>query len=1132
MAFEDRDQQCQGPGFLDDLGLTGAGLTIAGKYRVDRTLGRGAMGVVYAARQLNIDRWVAVKMLTAGDFAGDSARLRFEQEAKAVGGLRHPNIIMVHDWGEDDGQPYLAMEYMPAGSLAGLLPDGPLEARRAASVVEACASAMQHAHEHGVVHRDLKPGNILLDEGGSPKVADFGLAKFMEGTSGLTLTGQMVGTPGYMAPEQASDQHGDVGPSCDVYALGAVLYHLLTGRAPFQAGNVPETLRQVIESDPASPRSLNSSIPRDLETITLKCLSKRPAGRYATAEALRADLGRFLGGEPIAARRAGMVDRVFKWYGRRRLVAGLVTALVVLVFVGLGLAAWQAAKIRRSNIALTRMNTRLRVKEAERLRSSGEHNALLMQLAQAIRENPNSHVAPNLLMDLLLDSPPFRLAVPPLVHDQLVVNADYLRDGARILTASMDGRTKLWDATRGGCIRTFEQGGSLSWYSTSHSEEVLLTGGDDGTTVAWSLSSGQRLYSVKQGGVVNRIDVREDDQLFITASGDGTAQRWRVADGSRVGVPIKHAGPVIAVRFRPGGGRILTAARDATVRLTDPEDETLPPRVLQHPVAVEAADYSPDGKTIVSAAGTSAYLWRYSDGAPIGAPLTDSGGIRGVRFSPDGKEVVTASWDGSAGVWSATTGQRMAILGPFGSPMNDAVFSQDGRYLATASEDSAIRLWSGSDFTQIGLPAYGGRCVYHLSFSPDGRSVVGACDSGGGRIWRVPPAQVRSRVEDLKEVIRSFSEDNVGGMLYASDQRLWLEDATHRVRIDFPTNSHWKVTGAQVSRSSSVALLLAESNVVHLCSVSGEPRELTNWTGIADATLLGDGTSVALASTNGVVDVYATANLRQIRHWRFGELVGPMRLAGCPSRDRLGVAVGTNIFGADLAGGGAPRLLTTTEDLVDQMEWDQSGSRLLVRLHLHGSGTFVLKADGPGSIDGPEHENVIQYARFSRDSRLVATGSEDGGVKVWDAGTGNLVGPAFKETGAVIFLAWDSDGDRLLVFNRRGTVRLWDPKSGLPLSRVFPVRGDLLGAGFGTDQSILLALGGQKGLVRIPAPHFLAPIPRWLPDLADLLAGAHATENESQEEVNQADFFTLAKEIEADSDSPYRRWFMDYWKRE
>lgn len=308
-------------------------------YRVERVLGYGGMGIVYRAWHLRLDRAVALKMLLAGSYARPEQRDRFLREAQAVAALRHPNIVPIHDAGEVDGRPYFTMELIEGGDLADQIQGAPQTPRQAADLVATIANAVHTAHQCGIVHRDLKPNNILLTEDGTPKVTDFGLARRMEGDGELTFTGAPLGTPSYMAPEQARGDKGAVGPATDVYSLGAILYELLTGRPPFRSDTVSATLHQVANQEPVPPRRLNPRVPRDLDTICLKCLHKEPHKRYASAQALAEDLRRFERGEPIKARPVGPFERAACWIRRRPALAAalafgflLGSALVVTVF--------------------------------------------------------------------------------------------------------------------------------------------------------------------------------------------------------------------------------------------------------------------------------------------------------------------------------------------------------------------------------------------------------------------------------------------------------------------------------------------------------------------------------------------------------------------------------------------------------------------------------------------------------------------------------------------------------------------------------------------------------------------------------------------------------------------------------
>ena len=288
-----------------------------GDYELLCEIARGGMGVVYRARQITLDRIVALKMILAGRLATEEDLSRFRTEAEAAGRLQHPHIVAVHDVGEIDGQHYFSMEFIEGSSLSQrLLKEGPLPSRSAARYVRLIARAVHHAHRQGILHRDLKPSNILIDADDEPHITDFGLAKRLGGDSGQTRTGVVLGTPSYMAPEQAAGKIHELGPACDVYGLGAVLYECLTGRPPFRSETPLDTLMQVMERDPVPPRLLNPKADHDLETICLKCLEKDPRRRYASAEALAEDLQRYLNGETISARSFNVFDRLVRTFER------------------------------------------------------------------------------------------------------------------------------------------------------------------------------------------------------------------------------------------------------------------------------------------------------------------------------------------------------------------------------------------------------------------------------------------------------------------------------------------------------------------------------------------------------------------------------------------------------------------------------------------------------------------------------------------------------------------------------------------------------------------------------------------------------------------------------------------------
>lgn len=354
-----------------------------GDYDIISQIAKGGMGVVYKARQRRLDRLVALKTILRAEAASEQEVQRFQAEAEAAARLDHPGIVPIFEVGEDRGRHFLSMALVEGGSLAARLAAGPLEPRAAAAIVRAVAEAVAYAHDRGIVHRDLKPSNVLMAADGTPKVTDFGLAKRVEADDGLTMSGQVLGTPQYMPPEQARGDVRAVGPVSDVYSLGAILYHAITGRPPFAAATALATLKQVLDADPVPPRQLNPQVDRDLETIVLKCLEKDPARRYPTASACAADVGRFLEGVPIRARRTSLVERGVKWARRRPAAALLVaTSLLMLVSMAVGGVFYADAANKRAELATRRLREQVALDQTRR-----DVQAAILRAADLLRDH-------------------------------------------------------------------------------------------------------------------------------------------------------------------------------------------------------------------------------------------------------------------------------------------------------------------------------------------------------------------------------------------------------------------------------------------------------------------------------------------------------------------------------------------------------------------------------------------------------------------------------------------------------------------------------------------------------------------------------------------------------------------------
>jgi hypothetical protein len=427
-----------------------------GDYELLEEIARGGMGVVFRARQVSLNRVVALKLIAAGRLASDEAVKRFQLEAEAAARLDHPNIVPVYEVGEHEGQHFFSMKLVEGGSLA--------EQARASlgervALLSQVARAVHYAHQRGILHRDLKPGNILVDAKGEPNVTDFGMAKLMEEESSLTHSGVVMGTPGYMSPEQAAGKNAELTTASDVWSLGAILYELVGGQPPFRGNSPMETLRQVMEREPKRVSALNRAVDVDLETCTLRCLEKDPARRYTSAAALADDLDRWLRHEPILARRTGVFARMTKWARRQPVLATAAVLLISVVAAGLSGIVWQWHRADEAQRNTTRANQELRralsqmdsiqLQRAEEFMAEERRLDALPRWALVLRNDPSNRLAAERLMSTLAHRNWARLACPPLEHSNRVTFAFFSADGKRVVTSSADNTAWVWNASTG-----------------------------------------------------------------------------------------------------------------------------------------------------------------------------------------------------------------------------------------------------------------------------------------------------------------------------------------------------------------------------------------------------------------------------------------------------------------------------------------------------------------------------------------------------------------------------------------------------------------------------------------------------------------------------------------------------------
>jgi WD40 repeat protein/Flp pilus assembly protein TadD len=728
-----------------------------GDYELIRELGRGGMGIVYKARQISLNRPVALKMIKSAALAGEDELRRFQNEAEAVATLDHPHIVSILEVGKYDGQRYFTMKLIGGTSLNRKLTDYVADPRAAAKLLKHLAEAVHHAHQRGILHRDLKPANILLDARGEPFVTDFGLAKRREGDSELTLSGAILGTPAYMAPEQASGRRGAVTTAGDVYGLGAILYATLTGRAPFEGDSVQETLEQVRNSAPSAPSKINPRVPRDLETICLKCLEKDPGRRYVSADGLASDLKQWLAGEPIAARPVGNAARFWMWCRRRPVIAGLTGAVVVAVVGGL---------IGTSLGWLTALEAQAKEREQTELAGQRLYDAR-MNLVQQHWEDSNGPLVQQGLDEQLpanqggIDRRGFEwfywqrtmssAHITLKGHTDSVLSVAFSPDGRRIASASWDGTVKVWDTSAGQEIRTLVGHTGEVWnVAYGPDGHHLASASSDGTVKLWDTAAGQEFRTLKgHTGPVYSVAYSPDGHRLASASSDGTVKLWDAATG-RVIRTLKGYATGVGVAFSPDGRRIASASVDQTVKLWDTATGQEIRTLVGHTNALLSVAFSPDGRRIASASvDQSVKLWDAATGQPTLTLTGHASGVNSVAFSPDGQRLASASGDRTVKLWDAATGQEIRTLtGGHAFIVQSVAFSADGRRLASASEDGTVKLWDAATWQDVLTLKGRTGGVRSVAFSPDGQRLASASQDGTVKIWDSTPLTPEPHARD------------------------------------------------------------------------------------------------------------------------------------------------------------------------------------------------------------------------------------------------------------------------------------------------------------------------------------------------------------------------------------------------
>ena len=844
----------------DDATLAGAGSTMAGPgptqaarrpptvpgYVILGELGRGAMGVVYEARQAMLNRACALKMILAGDHASAEAAVRFLAEAEAVAKLRHPNVVEIHHIGEAGGLPFFELEYCGGGSLDKTLDGVPRPARAAAALVEGIARGVAEAHRLGLVHRDLKPSNILLGDDGTPKVSDFGLVKRVGSDPGLTRTNSILGSPSYMAPEQARGLVREIGPRADVYSLGAILYELLTGRPPFRGATVLETLQQVKSAEPVPPSRLAPGLPRDAETVALKCLEKEPSRRYADASDLADDLRRFLDGDPILARPSMPWERAVKWARRRPALAAMIAAVQVLLVALLATVAWSYASVRDAlgvaevrRVAAESAGAKESVArtEAEAARNAAlaETSRALLSETRALRLSREAgwrgEAMKNLARLAALDTPGRDLvrlrteAVACLGEPDArpVMDTDPGDKGAWLLGFGPDGkvlaidddkaaRVSLWDVEANRPIRDVPKAGPRAPFALRPDGSCLAVGAPGDRVVFEPLAAGAEVPPPLAGPDAALA-------LAFDRSGARLAVAWGPAaavqgiTGSIRQVVVYDLATGSALRTIPGPFDVLNfkaplalAADGSLVATVGPNHEVQtwkvagddgPTTLGRHLAQVLAMAFSPDGASLATSGRTPdpvVKVWDVAAGRERLALHGHSANVWGVAFSPDGATLASAGNDLTLRFWDPRDGrQRLVAPTGTGGICLSLTFAPDGRRVAIGGHTARVVELEGFDARKT-LAGHD-NVVYDLAFRPGGAELVSASLDGSAILWDLRTRRRRILRPNTVPTTLAFAPDGAWlaiGFLHriaAGDEgaasNLWSVDAdTGKRRFD------------------------------------------------------------------------------------------------------------------------------------------------------------------------------------------------------------------------------------------------------------------------------------------------------------------------------------------------------------